>query len=57
MVARLAADVLEGGGTHDHETETAVRIIWTADYLDVVARLESAIVAPVQELRRDVAGT
>ncbi|MGH1526822.1 hypothetical protein ACRAWC_23805 [Leifsonia sp. L25] len=33
---------------------TAVRIIWTADYLEVVSRLETVIVTPVAVLRDDV---
>ncbi len=35
-------------------TPTAVRIIWTGDYLDVVRRLQSVIVGPVNALGEDV---
>jgi len=41
----LAAAVLGEAGDMT-PTATAVRIIWTADYLEVVRRLEAAIVAP-----------
>ncbi|WP_374008853.1 FUSC family protein [Leifsonia sp. LS-T14] len=56
MVSRLAGAVLErqGASTDMHDVATAVRIIWTADYLVVVSRLETVIVAPVQVLRDDV---
>ena len=57
MVARLAGAVLasQATSTDMHDVSTAVRIIWTADYLEVVSRLESVIVAPVRVLRDDVA--
>lgn len=56
MVSRLAREVLASQATSEdmHDTATAVRIIWTADYLEVVGRLESAIVQPVQALRDEV---
>lgn len=52
MVRRLAGALLSGDGAEDAEdVPTAVRIMWTADYLEVVARLERGIVAPVRVLR------
>ncbi|WP_285115416.1 FUSC family protein [Leifsonia sp. fls2-241-R2A-40a] len=42
----LAAAVLGEAADPSGATATAVRIIWTADYLEVVRRLERAIVAP-----------
>ncbi|MDR6972363.1 FUSC family protein [Leifsonia shinshuensis] len=53
MVARLAGAVLESQAhsADMHDSATAVRLIWTADYLEVVSRLETVIVAPVQTLR------
>lgn len=58
MVGRLAGAVLasQARSADMHDVSTAVRIIWTADYLEVVSRLESVIVAPVQVLRDEVAG-
>ncbi len=35
-------------------TSTAVRIIWTGDYLNVVRRLQSVIVGPVNVLGEDL---
>lgn len=54
--AELLADaVLEDlDGDAGTASATAVRIVWTADYLEVVRRLERAIVAPVGVLRDDV---
>ncbi|ERK69437.1 hypothetical protein N136_04239, partial [Leifsonia aquatica ATCC 14665] len=52
--ARLAdavADDLESGSAD--AMGTAVRVIWTADYLEVVRRLQSAIVPPARVLRDD----
>jgi len=56
MVERLAGAVLESQATADdmHDTPTAIRLIWTADYLEVVSRLETVIVPPVSVLRDDV---
>jgi len=53
-VRRLAGALL-GGDAND--TTTGVRIMWTADYLDVVNRLEGTIVAPVRVLSDEVEGT
>ncbi|WP_431219605.1 FUSC family protein [Leifsonia xyli] len=53
MVTRLAAAVVDRAEDAD-DMVTAVRIIWTADYLEVVSRLETVIVAPVAVLRDDV---
>jgi len=52
--ARLAdavADDLESGSAD--AMGTAVRVIWTADYLEVVRRLQSAIVPQARVLRDD----
>ncbi|MFF2050233.1 FUSC family protein [Leifsonia sp. NPDC058194] len=52
--ARLAGavrDDLESGSAD--AMGTAVRVIWTADYLEVVRRLQSAIVPPARLLRDD----
>ncbi|MGO4534941.1 FUSC family protein [Leifsonia sp. 2MCAF36] len=56
MVGRLAGAVLESQAASPdmHDVSTAVRIIWTADYLQVVSRLETVIVAPVGVLRDEV---
>ncbi|MGH1550053.1 FUSC family protein [Leifsonia poae] len=56
MVQQLAGAVLDSQRTSAdmHDTATAVRLIWTADYLEVVSRLETAIVAPVGVLSDDV---
>lgn len=40
----------EAGGA----TPTAIRIIWTDDYLDVVRRLQSVIVGPADEVRPEL---
>lgn len=49
--ARLA-DAVERdlGDEHGKVSATAVRIVWTGDYLDVVRRLEGVIVGPVDTL-------
>lgn len=54
MARTLAGAVLGGAPADADDTATAVRIMWTADYLEVVSRLERVIVAPVQALRDDV---
>jgi hypothetical protein len=54
-VERLAAAVIAGTATapDPRRRPTAIRLIWTADYLEVVRRLERSIVAPVRTLRDD----
>jgi hypothetical protein len=47
----VADDLGDGSG---HIVARAVRIIWTGDYLDVVRRLESVIVGPVDALGDDL---
>lgn len=44
-------DLADGSG---NATATAVRVIWTGDYLDVVRRLEAVIVGPVDALEGDL---
>lgn len=50
------ADAVERdlGDDHGNVTATAVRIVWTVDYLDVVRRLEAVIVGPVNTLGGDL---
>ena len=48
---RLADAVAEKVGDASMDAATAIRILWTADYLDVVRRLQGAIVGPVHALR------
>lgn len=52
----LAAAVRDDLGGPPDTLATAVRIIWTADYLQVVRRLERAIVRPAMLLSDDVSG-
>jgi len=51
-LADVVADDL--GDASGHIVARAVRIIWTGDYLDVVRRLESVIVGPVDALGDDL---
>ncbi|MEY9951460.1 FUSC family protein [Leifsonia sp. EB34] len=51
-LADVVADDL--GDDSGHIVARAVRIIWTGDYLDVVRRLESVIVGPVDALGDDL---
>ena len=48
---RLADAVAEKVGDGSMDAATAIRVLWTADYLDVVRRLQGAIVGPVHALR------
>ncbi|WP_313540494.1 FUSC family protein [Leifsonia aquatica] len=50
-LADAVADDLQSGSAD--AMGTAVRVIWTADYLEVVRRLQSAIVPPARVLRDD----
>lgn len=53
--ARLAEAVERDlGDDRESVTATAVRIVWTGDYLDVVRRLEAVIVGPVDTLGGDL---
>lgn len=54
-VQRRLAETVERDLSDDAggATATAVRIIWTGDYLDVVRRLESTVVGPVGTLSAD----
>jgi hypothetical protein len=52
LVAAVRRDLSDNEGK---ATSTAVRIIWTGDYLDAIRRLQPDIVEPVNLLRRDVA--
>lgn len=54
LAAAVANDLGDARGT---VTATAVRIVWTGDYLDVVRRLEGLIVGPVDALGGDLAGS
>ncbi len=48
---RLADAVARSLRTGSMDAATGIRIVWTADYLDVVRRLQAAVVGPVHALR------
>jgi uncharacterized membrane protein YccC len=46
LIEAVATDLRDADG---HETATGIRVIWTADHLDAVRRLQEALVEPARE--------
>jgi uncharacterized membrane protein YccC len=51
LIAAVRHDLQDGSG---NATPTAIRMIWTAEYLDAARRLQARIVEPVRLLEDDV---
>ena len=53
LIRAVRPDLL---GDDDTASATAVRMIWTSDHLDVVRRLQAAIISPARAAARQPAG-